>query len=169
MLVYKIVTTISAPAPVVFEYLTKASNFPDWLKDVFVVGRAPKEIRAGSMTNMTIRVWSPRKFTMRVTGYVKDRYFRIEASKGFAILPGYSFSLKPVKGKATQLTTYLLLSLSSGDEKDMHKLPNFMYPLGIKLFWEFYISLLEKEIMKIVNSQADDNLVSNKNSKKRVA
>jgi len=82
---------------------------------------------------------------MHVTGFVKDRYFRIEALKGFALLPGYSFSLKPVKGDATEITAYV--QLTCGNEKDPRRLAPYLYPIGGANFWQLYVSLLEASIM----------------------
>ena len=168
MFIYKIVGTIPAPVPVVFDYITKASNFPLWLKDVLLAGRASKELRLGSTMVQTIRILTPRKFTMHVTGYVKDRYFRIEAFKGFPLLPGYSFSFKPIKDNGAMITIYVMLSCR--DEKDVQMLNYQFYQYGTSKFWALYFSLLEANIMKSIENKADADVsfASNKKSKKRI-
>jgi len=156
MFIHKLVATVSAPVPVVFDYITKASNFPDWLKDVLLAGRASKEPALGSTMAQTIRILVPRKFTMHVTGFVKDRYFRIEALKGFALLPGYSFSFKPIKGNGTELTIYIKLSCRG--EKDAGILSYQFYQFGASKFWRLYFSLLEAEIMKKIENKVDHDV-----------
>jgi hypothetical protein len=141
MYIYKKIVTLPFPPSTVFNYLTTAANFPLWLKDVLVAGRTSKKIALGATMVQTIRILFPRKFSMHVTGFVNNRYFKIEALKGFIFLPGYSFSLKPVKGNATELTTYVQVECRS--EKDQRKLVSFLFPFGVQRYWDLYITLLE--------------------------
>jgi len=141
MYIYKKIVTLPFPLPTVFKYLTTAGNFPLWLKDVLVAGKASKKTAFGSTMVQTIRILLPRKFSMHVTGFVNNRYFKIEALKGFVFLPGYSFSLKPVTGNATELTIYVQVECPS--EKDHPKVVSFLFPFGAQPYWDLYITLLE--------------------------
>jgi len=146
MYIYKKIIILPFPPPTVFKYLTTAGNFPLWLKDVLVAGKASKETALGSTMVQTIRILLPRKFSMHVTGFVNNRYFKIEALKGFGFLPGYSFSLKPVKENATELTVYV--QVKCNNEKDQHKLVSFLFPFGVQPYWDLYINLLGSSLNK---------------------
>jgi hypothetical protein len=146
MYIYKKIVTLPFPPSTVFNYLTTAANFPLWHKDVLVAGRASKKIGLGATMVQTIRILIPRKFSMHVTGFVNNRYFKIEALKGFVLLPGYSFSLKPVKGNATELTIYVQVECRG--EKDQRKLIS-LYPLGGGHYWNLYVTLLESQLKEL--------------------
>lgn len=92
MYIYKQIIKIAAPPEIVFDYITTPANFPVWLKDVWIAGKTYGTMGLGCSIIQTIRILHPRKFTMHVIGYVKNRYFRIQALKGFCVLPGYVFS-----------------------------------------------------------------------------
>jgi hypothetical protein len=149
MYVHKQIITIAAPPEKVFEYITTPANFPLWLKDVWIAGRTFGEMGLGCRIIQTIRVLNPRKFTMQVIGYVKNRYFRIQAVKGFLLLPGYVFSFKPCKGGHTELIVYVeLRTKRQQGEEDDFKGFRFFYPTGVSHHWKVYLQLLEKGIMK---------------------
>ena len=56
---------------------------------------------------------------MQVIGYVKNRYFKIQALKGFMILPGYVFYFSPLKVATLTLQYMLKLQQIGNQEKKM--------------------------------------------------
>lgn len=148
MYIHKQIITIAAPVEKVFEYISTPANFPLWLKDVWIAGKTFGKMGLGCSMIQTIRLINPRKFNMKVIGFVKNRYFRIQALKGFFLLPGYVFSFKPCKGGHTQLTVYVVMQTTWKTEYE-NKLKglSLFYPAGVDAHWKLYLELLEKNIL----------------------
>jgi hypothetical protein len=151
MYIHKQIVIIAAPAEKVFEYLTTPSNFPLWLKDVWLAGKKIGKMGIGCSLIQTIRLINPRKFNMKVTGYVENKYFRIQALKGSPLLPGYVFSLKQCKSGQTELTVYVEIrsKWETGNVNNLKKFALF-YPGGVAEHWKLYLRLLEKGVVKRV-------------------
>jgi hypothetical protein len=87
---------------------------------------------------------------MRVIGFVENRYFRLQALKGFMVLPGYVFSfLNPVKPaiRNLQYMSNFKQNGEKGEENDLKGF-RFFYPGGVSQHWKLYLQLLEKGILK---------------------
>jgi hypothetical protein len=149
MFIHKEKVTLAASVETAFEYISTPANFPLWLKDVWIAGRIFGKMGLGCSMIQTIRLINPRKFNMRVTGFVENRYFRIHAIKGFMLLPGYVFSLKPLKTGHTELTVSVEFKRKwEAGEKNHLKAFGLVYPGGVAQHWKIYLELLEKEIIK---------------------
>lgn len=149
MFIHKQIVTIPAPPEKVFNYLTTPAHFPMWLKDIWIAGRTFGKMGLGCRMVQTIRIVKPRKFTMHVTGFVPNRYLKIEALKGFVALPCFSFSLKPLRNGQTELTVYVALKGKIEVNGVIHPKTFFpFYPLGVAGYWKIYLQLLEKAITK---------------------
>lgn len=155
------IITIAAPPEKVFEYITTTANFPLWLKDVWIVGRTFGAMGLGCRIIQTKRLLNPRKFNMHVIGYVKNRYFRIQALKGFLLLPGYVFSFKPCNDGHTELTVNVEMRTKwePGKENDLKGFGLF-YPTGVAQHWNVFLQLLEKGIMKGMVEEDKKDIVS---------
>ena len=139
MQVYK--TTVKIPKPVeeVFKYITTPENFPKWKKDVWIAGRKYGAPGPGFKMLQTVYLMSPRQFMMHVTGYEENRYFKFEALKGFAILPGWEFTFEP-GGEHTLLHVVCNINL------DGSPIRGILYPMGLSHHWRVFFELLSREL-----------------------
>ena len=150
MLVHKETVILPMPVEKVFAYITTPSNFPLWIKDIWISGRTFGKMGPGCSMIQTIRMLNPRKFNMKVTGYLENRYFKIEALKGFLVLPCFIFSCKP-SGNSSE--TELTVSVELGgkiviDEGSLPKNFWIFYPQGVSQHWKIYLQLLREQLIK---------------------
>ena len=138
MELFKITAKIPRPVEEVFDYITTPSNFPRWKKDVWTAGLKYGEMGLGCRMIQTVYLVSPRQFTMHVTGFEKNRYFKFEALKGFCVLPGWSFTFDTCE-EGTVLTVISSVNVTAGS-------PCLLYPQGLWLHWKVFLNLLGKEL-----------------------
>ena len=139
MEIFKITVKVPKPVEEVFTYITTPENLPKWKKDVWTTGRKSGQMGPGFKMIQTVYLMSPRKFTMHVTGYEQNRYFKFEALTGFAVLPGCSFSFEPT-AEGTLLTATSELNVTGNSIRGM------LYPMGLYWHWKAYFQLLSRQL-----------------------
>jgi hypothetical protein len=139
MEIFKIAAKINKPLEEVFHYVTTPQNFPRWKKDVWISGKQFGQMGAGCRMVQTVYLLSPRKFTMHVTGYEQNRYFKFEALKGYVLLPGWSFFFELYEG-VTLLTVTCEMNACGPEVKGL------VYPSGLYWHWNTFFTLLSKEL-----------------------